>query len=102
MVSFGKALVAVDLGAQSCRVSLLRWKNGIPEVRLVHRFPNAPVPSETGLCWNIARIFAGVEAGLRFKDLHRLSAVVQRKRAQAMEAAILRLIAACRGVGWRA
>jgi rhamnulokinase len=64
-VSFGKALVAVDLGAQSCRVSLLRWKNGIPEVRLVHRFPNAPVPSETGLGWNMARIFAGVEAGLR-------------------------------------
>ena len=64
-MSLRKALVAVDLGAQSCRVSLLRWKNGIPEVRVVHRFPNAPVPSGKGLRWDIARIFAGVEAGLR-------------------------------------
>jgi rhamnulokinase len=64
-LSFKRALVAVDLGAQSCRVSLLRWKNGGPEVRVVHRFLNAPVASESGLHWDMARIFAGVEAGLR-------------------------------------
>ena len=34
-------LVAVDLGAESCRVSLLRWNDGQPEIRLVHRFPNS-------------------------------------------------------------
>ena len=60
-----KALVAVDLGAQSCRVSLLRWTNGSPEIRVVHRFSNAPVSSNKALHWDIARIFAGVEAGLR-------------------------------------
>lgn len=65
MLSLKKALVAVDLGAQSCRVSLLRWKNGVPEVRVVHRFPNAPFASGTGLHWDIARIFEGVQAGLR-------------------------------------
>src|SRR5262249_25785236 len=56
---------AVDLGAQSCRVSLLRWKNSLPEVRVVHRFPNAPVSRGQGLHWDIARIFDGVETGLR-------------------------------------
>jgi rhamnulokinase len=65
MVSLRKALVAVDLGAMSCRVSLLRWANHAPEIRVVHRFSNAPVSSEQGLRWEIARIFAGVEAGLR-------------------------------------
>ena len=33
------ALVAVDLGAESCRVSLLHWRDGQPEIQLVHRFP---------------------------------------------------------------
>jgi len=65
MVSLRKALVAVDLGAQSCRVSLLRWKSETPEICVVHRFPNAPVRSQEGLHWDIDRIFAGVEAGLR-------------------------------------
>lgn len=63
------ALVAVDLGAESCRVSLLRWvgdkDGGTPEITLVHRFVNAPVPSGESLHWNLARIEAGVEAGLR-------------------------------------
>ena len=64
-MSLRKALVAVDLGAQSCRVSLLRWKTEIAEVCVVHRFPNAPVLSDQGLHWNIARIFSGVATGLR-------------------------------------
>ena len=34
-------LVAVDLGAESCRVSLLRWIEGQPEIRLIHRFANS-------------------------------------------------------------
>jgi rhamnulokinase len=34
-------LAAVDLGAESCRVSLLRWNEGQPEIRLVHRFANS-------------------------------------------------------------
>jgi rhamnulokinase len=60
-----KALVAVDLGAQSCRVSLLRFLQGTPYTDVVHRFRNAPVVTPTGLRWDIAAILEGVEAGLR-------------------------------------
>jgi rhamnulokinase len=58
-------LVAVDLGAESCRVSLLRWINGQPEIRLAHRFPNAAKNMGDGLRWNIAAICEGVDHGLR-------------------------------------
>ncbi|MGH9503739.1 MAG: rhamnulokinase [Terriglobales bacterium] len=58
-------LVAVDLGAESCRVSLLRWIDGEPEVRLVHRFANSAQNHGNGLRWNIASIAKGVEEGLR-------------------------------------
>ena len=60
-----KALVAIDLGAQSCRVSLLRWERGVPNVRVVHRFLNGPIVEKQSLRWNIQRIFAGVVEGLR-------------------------------------
>ena len=58
-------LVAVDLGAESCRVSLLRWIEGQPEIRLVHRFANSARDAGNGLRWDIAAIEAGVEEGLR-------------------------------------
>ena len=60
-----RAIVAVDLGAQSCRVSLLRGKNDRPNIRVVHRFSNGPVASPAGLHWDIQRILNGVETGLR-------------------------------------
>jgi rhamnulokinase len=60
-----RAVVAVDLGAESCRVSLLRWTDAGPEVRLVHRFANGPVERDGGLFWNLAKILAGVNEGLR-------------------------------------
>ena len=60
-----RALIAVDLGAESCRVSLLRWMEDIPEITVVHRFSNAPVHEGDTLRWNIGCIFAGVEVGLR-------------------------------------
>jgi rhamnulokinase len=59
------ALVAVDLGAQSCRVSLLKWRQGRPHIRVVHRFPNAPITTQEGLRWDIGGIFDGVKDGLR-------------------------------------
>jgi rhamnulokinase len=58
-------LVAVDLGAESCRVSLLRWIDGHPEIRLVHRFANSAQDLGDGLRWNIGAIKKGVEEGLR-------------------------------------
>lgn len=59
------ALVAIDLGAESCRVSLLRWSRQAPEVRVVHRFANAPVERRGSLYWDLERIVRGVEKGLR-------------------------------------
>src|SRR2546430_1740406 len=60
-----KALAAIDLGAQSCRVSLLRWYGGAPDVRVVHRFLNGPIAEQQSLRWDIRRIFDGVVEGLR-------------------------------------
>lgn len=60
-----RALIAVDLGAESCRVSLLRWKDGRAHIELVHRFANAPEQRADGLRWNLGRIVAGVDEGLR-------------------------------------
>jgi rhamnulokinase len=60
-----RASIAVDLGAESCRVSLLRWVDGKPEITLVHRFANAPREVSGGLHWDLEMIEAGLEAGLR-------------------------------------
>ncbi len=59
-----RALVAVDLGAESCRVSLLRCIADGYEALPVHRFPNAPVSSGTGLHWPLEAIEHGVLEGL--------------------------------------
>jgi len=59
------ALVAIDLGAESCRVSLLRWHNGDPHIQLVFRFPNAAIESADGLHWNLEGILDGLDVGLR-------------------------------------
>jgi len=66
-----RALIAVDLGAESCRVSLLRWIYGEPRMELVHRFANAASQqdsesaSQRGLRWDLTLIVDGVETGLR-------------------------------------
>jgi rhamnulokinase len=59
------ARVAVDLGAESCRVSLLQWNDGVPHITLVHRIANGPVAQGERLRWNLQAIWAGVEEGLR-------------------------------------
>ncbi len=53
----------MDLGAESCRVSLLRWQGDTAEITVVHRFPNGPV-EEDGLRWPLAAIESGVDEGL--------------------------------------
>src|SRR5215472_120720 len=60
-----QASVAVDLGAQSCRVSLLRWPRGHATIESVNRFPNAPVETPAGWRWDLQRILEGVDRGLR-------------------------------------
>ena len=59
-----KPLVAVDLGAQSCRVALLRWNRGEPEIKLIHRFANEPHSIGDELRWDIETIFEGIKTGL--------------------------------------
>ncbi len=54
----------MDLGAESCRVSLLRWVGDKAEISLVHRFANAPREAD-GLRWDLAMIVAGLDEGLR-------------------------------------
>jgi rhamnulokinase len=60
-----RALIAVDLGAESCRVSLLRWVDRKAVVELVHRFANAPREVNGELRWDLTMIEAGLEYGLR-------------------------------------
>jgi rhamnulokinase len=60
-----RALVAIDLGAESCRVSLLRWKQDTPHIELIHRLPNAAAETADGLHWNLQGILTGLDLGLR-------------------------------------
>lgn len=60
-----RALVAIDLGAESCRVSLLRWREDGPHVETAHRFPNAAVEHDGSLRWDIGKIVRGLQEGLR-------------------------------------
>ena len=60
-----RARVAIDLGAESCRVSLLRWHEGKPQISEVHRISNGPVEQSGSLRWPLSVILSGVEDGLR-------------------------------------
>lgn len=60
-----RAIVAVDLGAQSCRVSLLRWLPEGPNLQLVHRVANAPVASGNHLRWNLSLLCSAADEGMR-------------------------------------
>ncbi|MFZ1084352.1 MAG: FGGY-family carbohydrate kinase [Terracidiphilus sp.] len=59
------ARIAIDLGAESCRVSLLRWDGAKPAIDVVHRIPNGPVHRGGALHWPLEIIRAGIEEGLR-------------------------------------
>ncbi len=60
-----RALVAIDLGAESCRTSLLRWVHGEPWIQVVDRFSNGAVRAMGSLRWDLKKILAGVEQALR-------------------------------------
>jgi rhamnulokinase len=65
------ARIAIDLGAESCRVSMLRWHQNvarqaeIPRIKIVHRIPNGPVHRGKAMHWPLDAIQAGIETGLR-------------------------------------
>ena len=50
-------LVAIDLGAESCRVSLLQWREDTPHIELVHRFNNSAVTIGEELHWDSTAFF---------------------------------------------
>jgi len=59
------ARIAIDLGAESCRVSLLTWEENHPRIEVIHRIPNGPIHIGTSLHWPLQSILAGLEEGLR-------------------------------------
>jgi rhamnulokinase len=59
------AWVAIDLGAESCRVSMLRWPSATPQIRMVRRFLNGPVERAGEFYWDLDRICAELDLGLR-------------------------------------
>jgi rhamnulokinase len=58
-------MAAVDLGAQSGRVSLGRLEGERLSVLEVHRFANVPVAVHGRLYWDVLRLYDGVLEGLR-------------------------------------
>jgi rhamnulokinase len=60
-----RASIAVDLGAESCRVSLLRWVEGKAEIVPVYRFANAPRGVDGALRWDLTMIEAELDHGVR-------------------------------------
>lgn len=64
-MSSNPALVAIDLGAESCRVSLLQWKQGQPSITMVRRIPNEVKDhGVNGLHWNFDHICTEIDTGL--------------------------------------
>jgi rhamnulokinase len=60
-----RTLAAVDLGAQSGRVAVGRFDGERLAVEEVHRFPNVPAESDGVLRWDLPRLQADVQEGLR-------------------------------------
>jgi len=58
-------VAAVDLGAESGRVSLGRFDGRRLEVEVVHRFPNRPLRLVGTLHWNTTQLFEEILEGLR-------------------------------------
>jgi len=56
--------LAVDLGAESGRVMLGALGEGKLELEQLHRFPNEPVQTPSGLYWDCFRLFYEIERGL--------------------------------------
>ena len=59
------AMLAVDLGAQSGRVTLGSFDGRLLRVAEVHRFPNDPVRLSDRLHWDVLGLHGGVLAGMR-------------------------------------
>lgn len=59
------AHIAIDLGAESGRVIVGTLEGGRLSLQEVHRFRHMPVPTPSGLCWDITGLWRQVLEGLR-------------------------------------
>jgi rhamnulokinase len=57
-------VIAIDLGAESCRVTLATRIEDRTTLQTIHRFPNAPIQVEQHLYWDLASIRKGVLTGI--------------------------------------
>ena len=55
--------LACDLGAESGRLMLGTLEDGRLSLEELHRFPNGPVETEHGFCWEIPRLFSELKPG---------------------------------------
>lgn len=56
--------LALDLGAESGRAILGSIENGTLHLEELHRFPNTPVRTPSGLYWDTFRLFHEIQQGL--------------------------------------
>ncbi len=61
-----KVYLAVDLGAESGRVTAGLWNGRRLQLEEVHRFPNGPVDLGDTLRWDVLRLWSEVQSGLGF------------------------------------
>ena len=64
--------LACDLGAESGRLMLGTLEDGRLSLEELHRFPNGPVETKYGLCWDVPRLFAELKIGLKIAAGHKL------------------------------
>ena len=57
--------LACDLGAESGRLMLGTLEDDRLSLEELHRFPNGPVETKYGLCWDVPRLFAELKIGLK-------------------------------------
>src|SRR5689334_21802147 len=60
-----RSVIAVDLGATSGRVELIRFDGERLALEEVHRFPNAPISAGGTLYWDALGLWHEVTRGLR-------------------------------------
>jgi rhamnulokinase len=58
-------IVAIDLGAESCRVSLLQWNGDVPQIDVIHRAGNSPVLQANSIRWDLEGLLTKVKVGLQ-------------------------------------
>ena len=57
--------LACDLGAESGRLMLGTLESGRLSLEELHRFPNGPVETESGLSWDVPQLIAELKTGLK-------------------------------------